>query len=434
VLPVRYGRGQGGYDLAIAVDPADADLIYLGGSRDTYGASVWRCRVQADDSGYRMTGDSIGNRAHADVHVLAHTPGDPDALWVGCDGGIFLNRDPRRGEVFASRNNELACLCPNYFAQHPTDPGIVICGYQDNGTARTSGGPIWKHVFGGDGGHCQTNWADPRQVLIFANGSVLRATDGGQDHDSWKVTADAETLGWATMTEPIVAPPYNPSNPEDADTVAVGKGQGVLLSGDFGANWSTRVSIPIPDTESVFSLAFASSLRLFVGTTGGHVFRLDGSGDRWEVSRLDDAGGGPLGLRGFVGDIAIDWADRSLASIYIAFGGVGDYRHVWHFDGVRWEARSGAALGSSANLLDVEHNAIVVDRDAPENVYVGANIGVWHSPDKGLSWEPLSHGLPDAPVFDLQVHPTRRLLRATTHGRGLYEFPLDAAPAREGNG
>ena len=32
---------------------------------------------------------------------------------------------------------------------------------------------------------------------------------------------------------------------------------------------------------------------------------------------------------------------------------------------------------------------------------------------------------PDAPVFDLQIHPTQRLLRASTHGRGLYEFRLD---------
>ena len=45
--------------------------------------------------------------------------------------------------------------------------------------------------------------------------------------------------------------------------------------------------------------------------------------------------------------------------------------------------------------------------------------------DGGQAWEPLPNGLPDAPVFDLQIHPTRRLLRASTHGRGLYEYPLD---------
>ncbi len=86
--------------------------------------------------------------------------------------------------------------------------------------------------------------------------------------------------------------------------------------------------------------------------------------------------------------------------------------------------RSGPAGASSGNLLDVEHNALCVDPAAPNNVYVGADIGVWHSPDSGHTWEPLPNGLPDAPVFDLQIHPTRRLLRCTTHGRGLYEYPL----------
>ena len=64
------------------------------------------------------------------------------------------------------------------------------------------------------------------------------------------------------------------------------------------------------------------------------------------------------------------------------------------------------------------------DPQHPENLYVGADIGVWHSPDKGANWAPLSNGLPEAPVFDLQVHPTKRLLRAATHGRGMYEVPL----------
>jgi len=53
-----------------------------------------------------------------------------------------------------------------------------------------------------------------------------------------------------------------------------------------------------------------------------------------------------------------------------------------------------------------------------------AACGVWRSTDGGKTWEPLPNALPDAPVFDLQVHPSRRLLRAATHGRGLYEWTL----------
>ena len=80
----------------------------------------------------------------------------------------------------------------------------------------------------------------------------------------------------------------------------------------------------------------------------------------------------------------------------------------------RWAARSGTA-GSGTELLDVEHNAIQFDR-VTNRVYVGADIGVWESADGGANWTPLQNGLPDAPVFDLQIHPTARLLRASLHG------------------
>jgi len=48
VLPTDNGRSQGDYDLAIAVDPMDANLIYLGGSYADiapFPGSVWRCVV-----------------------------------------------------------------------------------------------------------------------------------------------------------------------------------------------------------------------------------------------------------------------------------------------------------------------------------------------------------------------------------------------------
>jgi hypothetical protein len=431
VLPVdSQGGSQGDYNLAIAVDPSDPDLIYLGGSYYADGqywpASVWRCRVNAVASGYRMTGDSIGVNAHADVHVLVHTPDNPQELWVGCDGGIFVNRAARDSSNFASRNNGLACLCPNFFAQHPTDPNVLFCGLQDNGTARTQGGPIWRHVNWGDGGYCLINWATPQQVLVFANGTVFRATDGGQDHTSWNVTADAQSFGWAMMTEPIVGTPYNPSKPADAKLVALGVGATVYLSQDFGTTWPTRV--PLPTSGGVFCLTFASSKRLFAATTAGEVYRLDRGPRSWSVARIDDASPAPLGLQGLISDVAIDWSDTTLASVYVTFGGIGDYRHVWHFDGTGWAAASGPPGSGSNNLLDVEHNALVVDPKSPGHLYAGADIGVWHSPDRGQNWFPMANGLPEAPVFDLQVHPTRRLLRASTHGRGLYEYPLDPVP------
>ena len=426
VLPVQNGRSQGAYDLAVAVDPIDTRIVYLSGSYAGLGASVWRCEIEPAGgdaattfAAARLT--SIGEQAHADVHVLVHTPDDRDALWVGCDGGVFLNRAPRTTGTFQARNSGLACLCPTYFAQHPTDPGVLFCGLQDNGTARTAGGPTWTHVNGGDGGYCLINWADPQQVLVFANGNVYRATDGGQGHGSWR----GWRFPWAIMTEPIVSPPYNPGSPAEASRVALGAGQWVYVSRDFAASWEpATLAVPLGAGDGIYSMVFATPTRVFVGTTTGKVYRGDETAAGWTVARVDDAAAGPLALPGIVADISTDCEDPTGQSIYIAFAGMGDRRRVWHFDGTRWEARSGAP-DSGTDLLDVEHNAIVVDPAAPANLYVGADIGVWHSPDRGLTWQPLSNGLPDAPVFDLQIHPTRRLLRASTHGRGLYELPLD---------
>ncbi len=417
-------HGQGGYDLTIAVDPNDEDIVYLGGDHmgaPPWAGSVWRCPIKPSGSSYRVSGPaSIGTHAHSDVHKLVHTPGEPDELWCGCDGGLFLNRNPRGSGQFGSRNEGLSCLCCNFIAQHSTDPNILFSGLQDNGTARTASGPAWSHVNYGDGGYCLINWADPNQVLSFANGTIYRSTTGGSTHGAWSTKWD---FPWATMTQPIVGPPYNPSSPGDAKLVAAAAGTEVRCSQNFAASWSSSLTIFLPSgSRSVFALAFANPNRLFLGTTNGQVFRADRSGNSWSLIRLDNVTPGGLGLQGLITDIAVDWNDTNHQSIYVCFGGLGDHRRVWYFDGSQWEVRSGTPGGG--DLLDVEHNAMVVDANAPDNVYVGADIGVWHSPDAGSNWAPLQNGLPDAPVFDLQIHPTQRLLRAATHGRGVYEIRL----------
>ena len=99
---------------------------------------------------------------------------------------------------------------------------------------------------------------------------------------------------------------------------------------------------------------------------------------------------------------------------------------MWHYNGTSWTARSGPSAGAATALLDVEHNAIAVDPNNTGTVFVGADVGVWRSTNGGAAWAVFSDGLPDAAVLDLKVHQASRLLRASTHGRGLWEFKLDA--------
>ena len=153
--------------------------------------------------------------------------------------------------------------------------------------------------------------------------------------------------------------------------------------------------------------------------------------------------------------VAVDPADPTVNSVYVTLGGfTSGTDRVWHVTNPppppppppaapipAWTSRSGPPVvppppPPPTALLDTQHNALVADPLNLGHLYVGADIGVWHSPDSGATWAPFSPGLPDAPVFDLalvdlqgDVHgPSVRVLRAATHGRGAWEIPLGGAP------
>ena len=416
--------GQCDYNLAIAVDPNDAGVIFFGGQASGGGAALYRAHVSASGTAYAMMPVFVGANVHSDVHAVAYAPGDSDTLFVCCDGGVFKTATASSAASFQSCNTGLATLCVEFIAQHPTEPAVMLAGLQDNGTARYTGEECWTSVNTGDGGYCIVNWNKPFDVLTYADGSVYRATDGAQGWKSWsEATPDGS---WAILSEPLVGTPYNPFGLFEADTVAFGAGNAVYVSSNFGKSWKQVATVT---GGPIFAMAFASAVRLFVGTTQGGVFQLDDTGSAWSMTRLDDASGGALPLTGLITDIEVDLADATMQSIYVAFGGAGDYRHVWHFNGSAWEARSGSPAGAMSSLLDVSYNALVVDPDHHGTVYAGADIGVWATSDGGANWTLIESGLPDAAVLDLQIHQRSRLLRAATYGRGVFQYKLDPPPA-----
>jgi hypothetical protein len=62
-------------------------------------------------------------------------------------------------------------------------------------------------------------------------------------------------------------------------------------------------------------------------------------------------------------------------------------------------------------------------REDPRNrnlLYIGTEMGVWASWDKGVHWVSIRGSVPPTPVRDIQVHPRDNDLLLATHGRGLY--------------
>lgn len=444
-VPAGLTGNQGWYDLAIAVAPDNVNRIYLGGSTTSSGGdwsgALYRGEVTVAAGGtpVSLTPTYIGNSVHADIHTLVFAPGDATRLWVGCDGGVFYSTNPTgSGDIFVSRNVGLQTLTMEYLGQHPTEDAVLFSGTQDNGGVRFTGEEAWLYSSGGDGGYAVVNWNDPYRVLsTYVYGCIRRSTDGGRRYSYTNVNvpmvnAQCSPLETCLFYAPLAGTPPNPGSPTaaaDADLVAFGSIR-PWISTTFGGGWQSIPNNTLAGDSldgAIKSLTFASPTRLYAGTMNGGVYRFDLAAGAWTRTQIDTLGGAnQLPLAAPITDIAVDPANSS--RVYISLGGTGDYRHVWFFDGAQWAQRSGPVAGSADSLLDVYTGAVVIDPANPTHLYAGTDIGVWRSTNGGVGWAPYSEGLPDAAVMDLVLHGPRRLLRAATHGRGVWERTLPDSP------
>jgi hypothetical protein len=460
-----YPSTAGQYDLALWRGVVNG----TGGATPSFGFT--NTGNPAADSTYR------GLNVHADGHAIAFPSNGPATpVWVGCDGGVFSSATGANGS-FQPRNIGIAITEITYLAQRPDTDAVVFCGCQDNGTVRFRGEPAWYESPHGDGGGIAIDpnnqyrimrqyvragywWGNAATLPNFAP-ALSTATDGGAGATSWSgVTfppaGAAPTLAQknAVNVENSRTAFYGPIVAADngGTTVAAFGTNRVWYTRDWGATWTTLptntnpydgggtsltqdvLDDPNPTATwtggtppgAVTALVFASGTRLFAAT-------------RKQVWRFDDTGGsgGPftrtaLPTTGLpVGHVitGLSVADAATGSVYATLGSTAG-SHVFFFPGGAAASWVDANLNAGSATLDVPCHAVAVDPANPSIVFVGSDVGVWRGQKTGATswtWTLFSQGLPEAAVVDLAVHPLTRLLRAATHGRGVWEIELDAA-------
>lgn len=190
----RKSQDQSWYDMAIAVNPSNPQLLFLGGSaelfNDGWNASFYRCTVSGTAAAnnfaldYRPANNAFpsndgtfsGQGVHADVHSIRVSE-DGLHVWIGCDGGVFASRGGGMPFSFEARNTGLAVLQCGYVASNPRDAGAVFVGTQDNGTLRRIGDTVWEYqdwARGGDGGGVVYHPGAGREAFMAAQGIHAR--------------------------------------------------------------------------------------------------------------------------------------------------------------------------------------------------------------------------------------------------------------------
>ena len=167
-------QGQGDYDCALAVDPANKGKIFMGG------VQLWAW----DGSLKRIAGEFVqqfsGYYVHSDKHTFAFDPNNPNNMYVGSDGGVSRSYDAGKQFFPANRGYNVT----QFYSVAYDNNGTVMGGTQDNGTLQIDG--MHKNspkegveVSGGDGFDCDySNITDAAFVSVYY-GDIRRMKGSG---------------------------------------------------------------------------------------------------------------------------------------------------------------------------------------------------------------------------------------------------------------
>jgi hypothetical protein len=405
-IPLPGGNigGQGFYNLNVAVDPTTPDIVFLSG------VSVWKA-IRSSSGVWTIT--QVGSKIHPDNHAFAFQPGNHLIVYAGNDGGIYKSIDG--GLNWSDKINEGPCITQfEFIDQHPTSDAVVFGGTQDNGTEQFRNDPVFYHADDGDGGACAVDFVQPKNVIsTYYLASPKRSTQAGALGTWFNVSGGI--VGPALFYPPLTLDQTNPNN------MAIGTDRVNLDPSQGTSGWPTKVTLP-GISDKVSALHYVNSSLIYAGTTTGQVYRLVKTGSTWAATAIHAA---PLPAQ-YIWDIAARPDNKDIVILVMSGFGIA---HVWRGavavggGSAAWTNISGTGGGA---LPDIPVNALAIDPVAPFNTYyIATDVAVYRTINAGTSWTQFSQGLPNCAVFDLRLHNPTRLLRAGTHGRGLWERKLD---------
>ena len=403
---LSYLGKQGWYGNTIAIDPHNSSNIYVGGVDDmksTDGGSSWS-QLTYWHSYY---GSPV---VHADHHAIVFDPNTANVVYDGNDGGIYKTTDG--GSNWSSLNYGLE-ITQFYGGATAKSSSVYAGGTQDNGHLKYYSGTSWSLVYGGDGGYAaidQTNSDILYEEYVYLD--MRKSTNGGLNWNSCTSgLTDAGNGNYCLFIAPFSM------NPENSNVLVAGT-DNVWITTDAASNWkSSSGTLSSGKKVSAVTVVKSSSPYLgFAGTTDGKVFvctSMTGSSDTWTDIT-------PSGNNGaWVRRITVDLNDYN--KIYVCYSGynndgVSPTKHVWYSSnqGSSWSDISG-------NLPDAPVHSLVIDPVNSQTLYVGTEVGVFETTDRGGTWSRKGTGIPDyVPVDELVIQSGTNKLFAFTHGRSAF--------------
>ncbi len=431
------------YYQEIEASPVDADLVY---QMDVF-INVTR------NGGAKFNVLGTGREKHSDNHALWIDPKNGKHLLAGTDGGLYETFD--EGTTWRHFPN----LPISQFYKLGLDNALpfynIVGGAQDLGTligpSRTTNAEgvrnqDWYVPLGADGYDSAFDPQDPNIVYMEIQEGEIHRLDRRSE----------EVLGIKPQASPGDAPErWNWDSPilispHDSQRLYFGS-QRLWRSNDRGSSWTpisqdlttntnryglqtidNKVwsSDALYDTGAMSKYATLTSIAespksvgvLYTGSDDGLIHVSEDGGQTWRK-----AGALPkVKSRSFINDIEASQHDANTVFAIAdshKFGDFSPYVFMSADRGRTWKSISGdLPYGTLVWVLKQDHvNANLL--------FIGAENGIYFSPNMGLNWIKLNGGVPTIAFRDIELHPRDSDLVGATFGRGFYVLD-DYSPLR----
>lgn len=267
----RAGESRQAVVTAVIVDPRDSREIYASEwTRDPHGegGGVFRSR----DAGVHWA--PMGLAGHA-VRAVAQAPSNPNELVAGALDGIFLSRDGGENWERISPQKDAELYNIDSVAIDPRDPGTVYSGTFHLPWKTTDGGKHWSPIHSGmiddsDVFSLVVDRQKPDRIFATACSGIYRSDNAGA---LWTKIQGIPFS--ARRTHAIV---QDPSHPQ---IVYAGTTEGLWKTADGGANWQLMT----PASWVINAMAVEpNSQRVILGTEQLGVLVSDDGGNFFHVS------------------------------------------------------------------------------------------------------------------------------------------------------
>ena len=342
----------------LMVDLRDSKILYASGHRGMAPGGFFK----STDGGKNWK-EAKELRGEA-LHAMTQSDKDPEVLLAGASTGVWMSKNS--GDDWEKISSSTMPINVDSLAMDPRNTNTLFAGTLWRAYKSTDSGKNWRLIRDGmiDDSDVFAMTVDPRNadhLIASACSGIYESFNSGEQ---WRKLNGIP--GDSRRTYAIV------QHPSIAGTIYAATNQGFWMSANGGKSWMLTTSRDLMVTSIAVSPEAPN--RVFIGTSLYGVMVSDDGGKNWRQTNTNFTSR-------FTYSITPD-SERSdrLYSITRNVGSGGGFFFFSDDRGQNWQQ------AKNLDVLRITPSSMLQDRVDPNVIYLGTNVGVFRSPDRGSTW------------------------------------------------